>query len=79
MMVHQFSFSLAEDYLIYDNFFKNFESVFGFRIEDFITVAQSDQGKPLRSCIKDHSLQHLCCFNAFTREYWNKKVFSTSL
>ena len=68
-----FSFSLTEDYLIYDYIFKNFENAFGFKIEDYVTVAQSDQGKPLRSCIKDHSFQHLCCLRHLLVSLGTKK------
>lgn len=56
-----FTFSLVEDASIYKDFFAIFENSFGFRINDYINVAISDQGVPLKSAIIDLNMHHLFC------------------
>lgn len=56
-----FTFSLVEDSAIYKDFFNIFQNAFGFPIQNFISVAMSDQGSPLKSAIKDLGLEHIFC------------------
>ena len=56
-----FTFSLVEDSAIYENFFSIFQNAFGFPIQDYISVAISDQGSPLKKAINDLGLQHIFC------------------
>lgn len=55
------SFSLTEDSEIYNQFFYRFENSYGYRIRDFIQVAESDQGKALKKSEEDQQMKHLCC------------------
>lgn len=48
-----FSFSLVEDFEIYDDFFKVFMDVFGYPISSFIKTIESDQGSALQSAVKE--------------------------
>lgn len=57
--------SLHEDTSIYTDFFENFENCFGFRIIDYINVAQRDQGKSQSAAIGQRGMQHLCCLRHF--------------
>ena len=56
-----FSFSLVEDFEIYDDFFKVFMDVFGYPISSFIKIIESDQGSALQSAVKEQGMNHLCC------------------
>ena len=56
-----FTFSLVEDAAIYKDFFSIFQNAFGFPIQEYISVAMSDQGSPLKSAIKDLGLEHIFC------------------
>lgn len=56
-----FSFSLVEDFEIYDDFFKVFMDVFGYPISSFIKTIESDQGSALQSAVKEQGMNHLCC------------------
>lgn len=56
-----FQFGLVEDIPIYINFFEKFEETFGFKINDYITIAQSDQGGPLISAVSDLGMDHIFC------------------
>lgn len=54
-------------------FFEKFEEKFGFRINDCITIAQSDQGGSLISAISDlgmdHILEWIIDFNDLLSQY----------
>lgn len=54
-----FQFGLFEDAPIYNDFFSRFEKVFGFKINDYITIAQSDQGTALVSAVEKLKMRHL--------------------
>ena len=56
-----FQIGLHEDTSIYTDFFENFENCFGFRINDYINIAQSDQGRSLSAAIGERGMQHICC------------------
>ena len=50
-----------EDSAKYENFFSIFQIAFGFPIQDYISVAISDQESPLKKAINDLGLQHIFC------------------
>ena len=56
-----FQIGLHEDTSIYTDFFENFENCFGFRINDYIKIAQSDQGRSLSAAIGERCMQYICC------------------
>lgn len=56
-----FSFGIVENYEIYNSFFEVFENCFGYKITEFILVAESDQGVSLKSFIESQGIQHLYC------------------
>ena len=56
-----FQFGLFEDAPIYNDFFSRFEKVFGFKINDYITIAQSDQGTALVSAVEKLNMRHIFC------------------
>ena len=56
-----FTFALTENESIYDDFFKRFENIFGFRISSLIKVCESDQGTALKASIEKHRMKHLSC------------------
>ena len=56
-----FSFSLVEDFSIYDDFFKVFADVYGYPIPAFIRTIESDQGSALQSAVKEQGMNHLSC------------------
>ncbi len=56
-----FTFGLVENVEIYNSFFEVFENCFGYRITEFILVAESDQGVSLKSFVESQGIQHLYC------------------
>ena len=56
-----FSFSLVEDFDIYNDFFKIFSDVFGYPIPAYIKMIESDQGRALQEAVKNQGMEHICC------------------
>ena len=51
----------TENEKIYNDFFKRFENLFGFKIPSFVHVIESDEGSALLSTIEKQGSKHLCC------------------
>ena len=56
-----FTFSLMEDEEIYLDFFTIFQNAFGFAKTQYIKVAESDQGGPLKTAVEKLGMRHIFC------------------